>query len=79
MNEIDFAKIIEEIAEVLKNNGIDTDTFALNVHLSTEEFDRVVSASQQPIQGYEPPIRRAYVRHNNSVFHMLGGFRKNID
>ena len=79
MNEIDFAKVIEELAEVLKDNGIDSEFFALNVHLSREEFDRVVSSSHQPVQGYQPPVRRAYVRHNNAVFHMLGGFGKNAD
>ena len=39
MNEINLAKAIEEIVEVLKNKSINSDTFTLNAHLSTEEFD----------------------------------------
>jgi len=73
MTVIDFEKVKNEISEILQNNGIASETFAVNIHLSANDFDHVVAASLQAIEGYQPPIRRAFVRHGTAVFHMLGG------
>ena len=73
MTVIDFGKVVDEISEILQNNGIAAETFAVNIHLSADDFDRVVAASIQAIEGYQPPVRRGFVRYGTAVFHMLGG------
>jgi len=74
MDQIDAEKILSEITEVLVRNGINSDTFAINVHLSADEFDDVLNKLVRLVEGYQPPLRRAYVKLENRTLHMLGGF-----